>query len=93
LSLQCPGGESRRQQGAAVPSIRKIAVALAAIAVASALAGCASAPPGSFEEQLAFDKATGPDVYQDVSQLRMRGIMGYPRSGCCGPGPVFIDHP
>jgi len=80
--------------GVVVPSIRKLAAALAVIAVASALAGCAGGPPpGSIEEQLAFDKAVGPDVYQDMSQLRMRGIVGYPSTGCCGPGPVLVEHP
>jgi hypothetical protein len=69
-------------------------IALAAIAVAASLAGCASAPPGSIDEQIYFDKATGPDVYQDVSQLRLNGIRGYPRT-CCGPAdPVLVvEHP
>lgn len=78
--------------GAAVPSIKTIAAALAVIALATSLAGCAAAP-GSFEEQLWFDKPVGPDVYQDTLQLRMHGIVGYPRTACCGPGPVLIEHP
>ena len=76
--------------GASVPSIRKIIVAMTAIAVAAGLAGCASVPT-PIEEQLLFDKATGPDIYQDTSQLRMRGIIGYPRTECCGP--VLVERP
>jgi hypothetical protein len=60
-----------------VPSIRKLAIALAAIAVAAGLAGCATVP-GSVEEQLWFDKAVGPDVYYVPSDIRLRGAIGYP---------------
>jgi hypothetical protein len=75
-----------------VPSNKKLALIFAA-AVASALAGCA-AVPGSVEEQLAFDKPIGGDIYDVPPDLRMRGLIGYPRTDCCGrPGPVFIDHP
>jgi starvation-inducible outer membrane lipoprotein len=75
-----------------VPSIRKLIITMAAIAVAAGLAGCAAVPT-PIEEQLLFDKATGADVYQDTSQLRMRGIIGYPRTDCCGPGPVPVGRP
>jgi hypothetical protein len=79
-------------RGASVPSIRKLIIAMTAIAVAAGLAGCAAVPT-PIEEQLLFDRATGPDIYQDTSQLRMRGIIGYPRTDCCGPGPVLVERP
>jgi hypothetical protein len=66
-------------RGTSVPSIKKLAIALAAIAVAASLAGCATAP-GSVEEQLWFDKATGADVYYVPPGIRIRGAIGYPRT-------------
>lgn len=62
-----------------MPSIRTLILTLAAIAAAAVLAGCA-AMPGSVEEQLAFDKAVGSDIYYVPPDLRMRGAIGYPRT-------------
>ena len=42
--------------------IKSLLIAIGAIAVATGLAGCASAPPFSVEEQLFFDKATGSGI-------------------------------
>jgi hypothetical protein len=46
----------------AVTRIKSISIAIGVIAVAAGLAGCASAPPFSVEEQLFFDKATGSGI-------------------------------
>jgi hypothetical protein len=76
-----------------VPSIRTLAIALAAIIVAIALGGCA-AVPGSVEEQLWFDKAVGPDIYDVPPGARMRGAIGYPRTACCDHAvPVAVEEP
>ena len=50
---------------------------MAAAALAAGLAGCATAPPFSFEEQLWFDKATGADITKVPPGLRMHGPLGY----------------
>jgi hypothetical protein len=46
----------------AVLRIKNISILISAIVVASGLAGCASAPPLSVEENLFFDKATGSGI-------------------------------
>jgi hypothetical protein len=46
----------------AVTRIKNISIAIGAIAMAASLAGCASAPPLSVEENLFFDKATGSGI-------------------------------
>ena len=42
--------------------IKNISIAIGAVALATGLAGCASAPPLSVEEHLFFDKATGSGI-------------------------------
>jgi len=61
-------------------AIRTIAVALCAIAAASSLAGCATAPL-SVEERLWFDKATGADITNAPPGLRFHEAAGYPQPG------------
>jgi len=46
----------------AVTLIKSISITISAIALAAGLAGCASAPPLSVEENLFFDKATGSGI-------------------------------
>jgi hypothetical protein len=43
-------------------SARRILIAVSLIAGAAALAGCAGPRPLSLEEQIWFDKATGPEI-------------------------------
>jgi hypothetical protein len=77
-----------------VPTIDKLAAALLAVGVAACLAGCAYAPPGSIEEQLWFDKPIGGEINDVSPAARVHGLVGYPRTGCCGhPGPVLIREP
>jgi hypothetical protein len=61
----------------AVTRIKTIAIAMGVMAAAAALAGCASAPPFSVEEQLWFDKATGADITHVPPGLRMVPPPGY----------------
>ena len=61
--------------GLAVTRSKSISIAIGAIAVATGLAGCASAPPFSVEEHLFFDKATGSGIVGPPG-LRMQDI-GY----------------
>lgn len=69
-----------RSSGAAVTSIKRIAIALAATAAAG-LAGCGTMPiPGSPQEQIWFDKAQGDSIHHISPQLRIRGAIGYPRT-------------
>jgi hypothetical protein len=49
-------------RGLAVTRIKSISIAIGAVAAAVTLAGCATAPPFSVEEQLFFDKATGSGI-------------------------------
>ena len=60
-----------RCSGASVTRSKTIAIAVGAIAAAASLAGCASAPPLSLDEQLGFDKATGADITNVPPGLRM----------------------
>lgn len=43
-------------------SARRISIAISLIAGAATLAGCAGPRPLSLEEQIWFDKATGPEI-------------------------------
>jgi hypothetical protein len=85
-----------RFSGDLAVTIKGIAVALAALAAAASLGGCAGQAfgpvPASVEEQLWFDRATGYDIVHVSPELRMRGAIGYPRTdGCCfdPPPPGF----
>ncbi len=70
-----------RCSGAGVTSIKRTAVAFAAIAAAASLAGCMTAPiPGSPEEQIWFDNAQGYDIHHTSAEIRLRGGIGYPRT-------------
>ena len=60
--------------------IKRIAIAMGAMAAAACLAGCATAPPFSVEEQLWFDKATGYDINQVPPLARIQGLRGYPHT-------------
>jgi hypothetical protein len=52
-----------------------------ALIAAATLGGCATSPvPVSVEEQLWFDKATGPDINKVSPELRFHGMIGYPRT-------------
>lgn len=74
-----------------MPSIGKL---ILAISVAACLAGCASAPPGSVEEQLWFDKPIGGDINDVSPAARIHGLVGYPRTACCERlGPVIVREP
>jgi hypothetical protein len=65
--------------GVSVKNIITTAIVIGAIAAAATLAGCASAPPLSLEEQLGFDKATGGDITNLPPGLRMEPVeYGYP---------------
>ena len=69
----------------AVTPIQGIALALITMAAAASLGGCATAPPfgpvpGSVEEQLWFDKATGYDISEIPPLARMHGLRGYPHT-------------
>ena len=68
--------------GVAVTLIKRIAIAMGAMAVAGSLAGCATGtPPFSFEEQLGFDKATGTDITGVPPGLRFHGPADYAYPG------------
>ena len=68
-----------RASGAAVTSIQRMTIALAVMAAAASLAGCAAAP-GSIGEQLWFDKAQGYEIHHIPPDARVRGAIGYPRT-------------
>jgi hypothetical protein len=74
----------RRDGGCAVTLHRKLAIATAAMAAALSLGGCATAIPGSPEEQLWFDKAVGYEIQNIPPDARLAGAIGYPRTD--GPG-------
>lgn len=70
----------------------KLAIAIAVIAGAACLAGCGTVP-GTVEEQLWFDKATGYDINTVPPEARFGGLRGYPRTDYRfyrppPPGPV-----
>jgi hypothetical protein len=73
-------------RGAPVRLTRTIAIAIGAIAAAASLAGCATAPPLSLEEQVWFDKATGTDISGVPPGLRMERV-GYQPFVVPGPPP------
>ena len=61
--------------------IKRLAIAIGALAAAMNLAGCATSPvPVTVEEQLWFDKATGYDINHVSPELRFDGAIGYPRT-------------
>ena len=64
--------------GPFVTPIKTTAIALATVAAAAGLAGCATAPPFTVEEQLWFDKATGTDITNVPPGLRMHEAVFYP---------------
>ena len=74
----------RRDGGRAVTLHRKLAIAMAAIVTALSLGGCATAIPGSPEEQLWFDRAVGYEIHHIPPNARLEGAIGYPRTD--GPG-------
>jgi hypothetical protein len=80
--------------GAAVTSIKRIAIALGAAVAAASLAGCA-ASPGSIGEQLWFDKAQGYEIHHIPPDLRVRGAIGYPRTDYRfhRHAPRFVEEP
>ena len=80
--------------GLSVTLIKTIAIAVGAVAAVTSLAGCATAPPFTIEEQLWFDKATGPDITRVPPGLRMREAIGFPHPVHRGyPPPPGIDEP
>jgi hypothetical protein len=68
----------RRDEGFAMLP-KKSAIAIAALAAAVSLAGCATWPaPGSPEEQIWFDKAVGYEIHKVPPSARIDGAIGYP---------------
>jgi hypothetical protein len=75
--------------------IRRIAIVIAAISATVGLAGCATVP-GSVEEQLWFDKATGYDINHVPPEARFQGLRGWPHTDRRGvrfvaPPPLLRD--
>ena len=68
-------------------------MAMGAMAAAACLAGCATAPPFSVEEQLWFDKATGSDITRVPPGLRMHEAIGYPHPVHGAYPPPGIEEP
>jgi hypothetical protein len=73
-------------------ALSRIVTLAAAAGVAASLAGCATPPltappPFSVEEQLWFDKATGPDLTKAPPGLRYQPPPGYIYPGALPPPP------
>jgi hypothetical protein len=69
----------RRDEGFAMLP-KKFAIAIAALAAAATLAGCATPVSPIAEEQIWFDRAVGYEIHKIPPHARIDGFVGYPRT-------------